>query len=362
MHISILTIAIATALCIGFACQVEAQGPVWTDAKTLTIEGKGWIDTPAFYDRIPSKYVGKISESVTWLATNSTGMVVRFITNSPTISAKWALTSPSLEMPHMPATGVSGLDLYVKHKGKWGFLANGRPAGVENTQTMAGGMPKVDTEYALYLPLYNGVKSVEIGIDAGATIKPAGPRTGGTKSVVFYGTSITQGGCASRPAMAYSTIIGRMLDMPTINLGFSGSGKAEHEASNMLAELDPAVYVIDCLPNMQADQVDERIRYMLSVLKAKRPNTPVILVENIIYQDQFVRTDKPQNTNVMNVTLAKIYKDEAKNWNGKLYYIKCDKLTGTDGEATVDGCHMTDLGFLRMSEVMVPVIKRALGK
>ncbi len=160
--------------------------------------------------------------------------------------------------------------------------------------------------------------------------------------------------------MGYTAIIGRMLDMPTINLGFSGSGKAEHAMSDLLAEIDAAAFVIDCLPNMQLDQVDERIRYMLKTLKNRHPETPVVLVENIIYQNAFVTTDKPAKSNPMNEVLAKIYRDQAKSWNGKLYYVKCDKLTGTDGEATVDGVHMTDLGFLRYSEVVAPVIRQAV--
>ena len=105
-------------------------------------------------------------------------------------------------------------------------------------------------EYVLYLPLYNGVQEVKIGVPEGATLEVAGPRPVGTKPIVFYGTSILQGGCASRPGMAYPAILGRRLDWPTINLGFSGNALSEPEVAQLLAELDPAVYVLDPLPNM----------------------------------------------------------------------------------------------------------------
>lgn len=355
-------IGVVVAICLSVATDAEAADMVWTDAKTLTLEGKGWKDTKEPYDRLPAKSIGVVPESVTGLATNSAGMVIRFVTDSPNISVKWNLTSSTLAMPHMPATGVSGVDLYVKKGDKWQWMAIGLPQQIENTAQLVGGGSTTLREFALYLPLYNGVSDVQIGTDATSTVKPAPPRKGGNKPVVFYGTSITQGGCASRPGMAYSCILGRMLDIPTINLGFSGSGKAEHEVSDLLAELDPGVFVIDCLPNMQASEVDERIRYMLKAIKARHPQTPVILVENIIYQSAFATSDNPSKTSDKNPVLEKVYKDNSKDWNGKLYYIPCDKLTGTDGEATVDGVHMTDLGFLRMSQVMEPVIKRALGE
>ena len=159
-------------------------------------------------------------------------------------------------LPHMPATGVSGVDLYAKDKGgRWEFVGNGRPAAATNTASFA--VPPGE-QYLLYLPLYNGVKSVEIGIPKGRKIAAASPRQH-RKPIVIYGTSITQGGCASRPGMAWTSIVGRRLDTPVINLGFSGSGKMEPAMADLLAELDPSVYVLDCIWNMSPEQVSERV-------------------------------------------------------------------------------------------------------
>jgi len=365
MMISMKTALIMTVSLIPFVCASsdaanDADLISWHDAKTQTVEGRGWSDTAEFYNRLPAKAQGKVPKSVWGLSKDSAGMVVRFVTDSPEIHARWKLISDSLGMPHMPATGVSGVDLYVRLDGKWLPLAVGRPSGLENESKLIAGLPSGEREYALYLPLYNGVISVEIGIAKTATIKPGPPRTLNIRPVVIYGSSITQGGCASRPGMAYPAIIGRRLDCPVINLGFSGSGKCEHEVSDLLAELDPEVYVIDCLPNMVTGDVDERIRYLLTLLRQKHPETPVILVEQAPCQSAFALIDPAAASASKNQVLQKIYKDCAKEWPGKLYYVKGNTLLGGDGEGTVDGVHPTDLGFQRMADALTPVIKKAL--
>ncbi len=135
----------------------------------------------------------------------------------------------------------------------------------------------------VYLPLYNGVESVEIGVTTNSICEPAPVRT--RKPIVFYGTSILQGGCASRPGMAYPAIVGRWLDWPTINLGFSGNAWSEPELAQLLAELDPQVYVLDPLPNMTEVKVRERMEPFVKTLRAAHPKTPIVLVENVEYCD-----------------------------------------------------------------------------
>jgi hypothetical protein len=129
-----------------------------------------------------------------------------------------------------------------------------------------------------------GVESVQIGLPLGAFLAKAPPRLAlFSKPVCIYGTSITQGGCASRPGMAYTAILDRRLDRPVINLGFSGNGPVELEVGRFLAELDPALCVLDCLPNMEAPQVNERAVPFVKLLRQSRPDTPIVLVENIAY-------------------------------------------------------------------------------
>jgi len=361
MHTTLaLAIAsVAPALLLGAPCEAaDTPSITWHDAKSLTVEGRGWTDTQQPFDRLPAKAEAVVPPIVWHLARNSAGIVVRFTTDSPEIRVKWKLTSANLAMNHMPATGVSGVDLYVKYRGNWRWLGVGRPNAEENESTLVTGITAEKREYALYLPLYNGVSSVEIGIPESAKIEPVPSHRLKMKPVVLYGTSILQGGCACRPGMAYPSIIGRKLDIETVNLGFSGAGQGEHVVSDLLAELDPQAYVIDCLPNMNAGMIDERIRYMLAAIKAKHPRTPVILVEEASFQYAFIhQTDAAV---AKNKVLAKLYKDLARDWNGRLFYVKGNTLMGKDGEPTVDGVHPNDIGFQRMADALAPVIKRVI--
>jgi lysophospholipase L1-like esterase len=263
-------------------------------------------------------------------------------------------------MDHMPATGVSGLDLYVRENGKWNWLAVGRPTQFPtNEVTLVQGLPEGLHEYLLYFPLYNGVESVQVGIPRGAMMAKAPQRAGRNQMICFYGTSITQGGCASRPGMAYPAILGRMLDQPTINLGFSGNGLMDLEMAKFLAELDPAIYVIDSLPNMEAAMVTERTETFVKILRRSHPETPIVLVENVTCQTEFVSARRDSYT-AKNAALRESYKKLTDGGVKGLHYLGGDDLLGHDGEATVDGTHPTDLGFLRMAEAMYPVLSRLL--
>jgi lysophospholipase L1-like esterase len=268
-------------------------------------------------------------------------------------------------MPHMPATGVSGLDLYVKaDDGRWRWVGVGQPQESKlNTSTLVAGLPPGRRDFLLYLPLYNGVASVELGVPEGRVIEKSPPRRAESrKPIVFYGTSITQGGCASRPGMAHTAILGRWLDRPVINLGFSGSGRMEPEMATLLAELDPAVYVLDCLPNMSAAEVATRVDPFVRTLRKAHPETPIVMAEDRPYTSGTVLPG-PRNHNADNHAALKMIYDRllADGIRG-LYYLPGSLQAGDDGEDTVDGAHPTDLGFLRMADGFEPVLSKALKR
>ena len=336
----------------------------WLDVKDLGVEGRGWSDTKAFYDRLPSKADGRVPNSVWHLSRQSAGLAVRFITDATTIGARWALTSSALGMPHMAATGVSGLDLYVKtDSGKWRWLACGQPGKQTNQAVLVKDLPPARREYLLYLPLYNGTASLEIGVPAEATLAPAGHwGPGQRKPIVFYGTSIQQGACASRPGMVHSAILGRRFQHPTINLGFSGTGKMEPVMADLLAELDPSIYVLDCLPNMDASLVTERVEPFVQKLRQAHPLTPILLVEDRRYPDGFLLERKRQTNDANHAALRAAFKRLKQAGVKNLYYISGDALLGDDGEATVDGSHPTDLGFMRQADAFAKVLGPLLQK
>lgn len=330
----------------------------WFDIRSFGVEGRGWNDTKDFYDRLPAKAEGVVRPPVWDLSRDSAGMCVRFVTDATTIRARWAVTNPWLYQPNATAIGVSGLDLYVKTEKGWHWLAVGIPHEQTNEVTLVKDLIPGKREYLLYLPLYNGTKFVELGISTNAVIRKAPPwGTGERKPIVFYGTSILQGLSASRPGMVHSAILGRKFNYPTINLGFSGNGKMEPEMADLLAELDPSVYVIDCLPNMVADEIKARTEPLVKKLRTAHPDVPIVLVEDRTMQDSFLiagRMEYYQDKDRAELKAAydRLQKDGVKN----LYYIPGEHLFGDDGEGSVDGSHPNDLGFTRQAEIFAKVL------
>lgn len=337
---------------------------VWYDIRLLGLEGQAWSDTKAPFDRLPARAEGVVRPPVWNLSRNSTGLCVRFETSARQIQARWTLINKNLALPHMPATGVSGLDLYARtDDGRWRWLANGRPTAESNTVVLASGLPAGSREYMLYLPLYNGVKSVEIGLPTGAKLHPAKARpTAKAKPIVFYGTSITQGGCASRPGMVHTAIIGRSLDMPIVNLGFSGNGTLDLKMAKFLGEINAAVYVLDCVPNLNAEQIRERAVPFVQALRKLRPDTPILMVEDrTLANAEFLSSARNRNTNNRSALKEAFTKLQGEGVPG-LHYLKGDDLIGDDGEGTVDGSHPTDLGFYRQAQVMTEALRPILAR
>ncbi len=262
---------------------------LWYDAKRLVVEGKGWDDTENFYERLPARAESQVPEAVWTLSKRAAGLAVRFSTDSKKIAAIW---DGGGAMNHMAATGNSGLDLYARRGDRWVFCGVGRPKLQRTTANLATNLPGKLSEYLLYLPLYCGVSELRIGIESEARMVAPRPRPADrAKPLVFYGTSITQGGCASRTGMCHPAILGRWFDREVLNLGFSGAGKMEPELARLLGELDAAVFVLECLPNMTTDMVRERVQPFVKILREARPATPILLVESPLNP-----SDNPGNT------------------------------------------------------------------
>lgn len=356
------------------------KGTAWYDARLLGIEGQAFRDTKAPFDRLPARaeppaprkgdseeatkdaQKGKVRTDVWNLSRDSAGLCVRFLTDASTISCDWTLTKANLAMPHMPATGVSGVDLYVRDDaGKWRWLACKPPVAQSTSTVVVTNLPAGTREYRLYLPLYNGVKDIRIGIPE-KSILSRGPKfaAGHERPIVFYGTSITHGASASRTGMVHTAILGRRLDRPVVNLGFSGNGRMETEVVTFLNEIDAAVFVIDCLPNIGAAEVTARTAPLVEQIRKAHPDTPILLVEDRNYSDSFLIASKRTRNETSQAALKKEFETlKAKGVKG-LYYLAGDKLLGDDNEGTVDSSHPTDLGFFRQADAFEPVLREIL--
>ena len=326
----------------------------WYDARELVVEGRGWTDTETFFERLPARAKPGLTPAVRNLCANSAGIVVRFVTDAPKIYADW--TTTGFSMHHMAPSGIRGLDLYSRRGERWVFEGIGRPLDEHTTATIGTFMPPMPaepTEFMLYLPLYDATKDLRIAVAAGSLMAlPVARPAERARPIVFYGTSITQGGCASRSGMAHPAILGRWLDREVINLGFSGAGKMEPEMAALLAELDPALYVLECLPNLNADMVAKQVTLFVHTLRAAHPETPILLVENPI---------RPE-TNTGNAELRKAYSALLAENIPHLHYLPGEGQFHGPEHGTVDGVHPTDLGFLRLAQFYSPVLSRILGQ
>jgi hypothetical protein len=302
------------------------------------------------YDRLPISYKEIVREPLWDQSKSSAGLSIRFRSNTSCISVKWTLLFNN-SMNHMAETGIKGVDLYFNNNGKWQYLNTARPVHLENEFMLVKNMPAAMREYKMYLPLYDGIEKIEVGIDSNSVIER--PAASNSRSIIFYGTSITQGGCASRPGMAHTNIISRKLNVDCINFGFSGNGKMEQPVNELIAGFDPLFYVIECLPNMTTEQVVERTVPLVKTIREKHHETPIVLVDNFIYES--LALDTAENSIIMekNAALKNEYDKMIEAGFSNIFYISSEHATGDDHEGTVDGVHFTDLGFIRYADFLI---------
>ena len=258
---------------------VVTNGVKWVDGRYLPIEGRAFDGTEHYYDRLPSNVTTSVNGNVRTMKHHTAGMQFRFVTDSKTLVFKWVPYNASLEADNMAASGASGIDVYRfdAARGRWLYVKTGR------ISSSAGGSLSLDwtpgTPCLVNLPLFNGIREFSLGIAPEATVTRLPPHRGGNvKPIVFYGSSFTQGLGASRPGMAFVNIVGRMLDVPVVNLGFSGGCFMELEMSEHLAAIDASCYVLECPDDMDAATVCEPF---ISNLRTMRPNVPIVMAEKL---------------------------------------------------------------------------------
>ena len=349
----------------------------------LPVIGKGFTDcirqndtvSDGYYTRLPASVQNSIRKAVWDLGQNSSGIAVRFRSDSKCIGAKWKLLN-NFSMAHMAATGIRGLDLYaLGEDNEWHFAGTAQPNGKESRNVFIRKMDGRMREYLMYLPLYDGVISLEIGIDSTAsllmpenpdllTLSAENPAEG---AILIYGTSVTQGGCATRPGMSFTSILERWLHRQTINLGFSGNGRMDKIMADEIAKVPASVYVIDCLANCDYDIVRDSTEYFIRTIAEANPQTPILMLSNYCYPyhwlDAQFREDAAKENALWKEFCDRLRKEGYKNIRYIDLYSDCNmkkSAIGPDREGTVDGVHMTDLGFLRYAETLLPYLEKAL--
>lgn len=323
----------------------------------VTAEG---LESP--YDRLPSYLKDSIRQELWDLGKNSSGVAVRFRTDSKKITARWEVLN-NMWMNHMAPAGIKGLDLYTWENGKWMFVGSGRPGHAKGTfvSTFISNTDGQMREYMLYMPLYDCATRVEIGVMGKARLeKPEIVAPIQEKPVVVYGTSITQGGCASRPGMSYTSILSRRMNREFINLGFSGNGRLDYEIARLMAQVDASCYVLDNMANCTTPMLD-RLEGFVKILRDAHPDTPIVLLGNSHYTFVRFNTISAKEVKEKDARLLELFRQMYRT-DKNLYYISGEDLIGPDDEGTVDGTHFTDLGFMRMSDNLYPALERILRR
>ncbi len=336
------------------------DGLDWYDVTQWGVEGRILPEQTRqqWFDRLPASAEKSVTEAVWRLSQDSAGMMARFKTDSQSIHVHYKLKKSNLAMAHMPATGVSGVDLYARDdNGSWRWVQVTRPNSQEIKTEIVSGLAAGEREYAAYLPLYNGVEFMSIGVEHGSNFEGLAPRN---RPIVFYGTSITHGACASRPGMVHTAILGRWLDRPIVNLGFSGNGRMDKEVGDYLTEIDAAALVIDCLPNMGPDDVAKKCVPLVRQLRTAHPLTPIVLVEDRRNTNDWILPRRQRHHTLNHAALREAYATLIDEGVTNLHYIPGDRLYGEDGEGATDGSHASDLGFMRQAEVFEPILRRAI--
>ena len=333
----------------------------WHDVTAWGVEGREFTGEKRlrWFDRLPAAAEATVTKRVWDLSRDSAGMVVHFKTDASSLHVQYLLARDRLAMPHMPATSASGVDFYARNdKGEWKWVGVTKPAAKEVKVEAASGLLPGFREYAAYLPLYNGVEYLRIGVSAGARFEGVAPRR---TPIVFYGTSITHGASASRAGMGHPAILGRRLDRPVVNLGFAGNGQMDAAVGDCLVRIDAAAYVIDCLPNMTPKLVTERTEPLVRQIRAVKAATPIVLVEDRRMTNEWIKPERKRFHDENHAALRAAYDRLIKSGVKNLFYIPGDHLYGDDTEGATDGSHASDLGFMRQADVMEPILRKALG-
>lgn len=320
----------------------------YVNGKDFVLQGQANIVNSERYYRLDSIETIRLPKTIQKLSRSTAGFNLNFGTNSNSIHVKWELDKYR-SLWNMTPLAVNGFDLYGWNGNDWQYVASAKPTDSFNSVEIIKNLDGKMHNYKLYFPLYTGVKEVQIGIDKDAKILHSGlfPTS---KKAVIYGSSITQGASASRPGMAFPSIIGRNMNMEFINLGFSGAGKMELELASILGKMDADIFILDCVPNPSVKEIKERTIPFVEELRKARLNTPILMVESVFRENAFWDNKLKKKVTKQNNAYRTAFETLIEQGYKNLYYIWSNELIGDDHEATIDGTHLTDLGQKRIAE------------
>ncbi len=302
------------------------------------------------YRRIPENVAANVNDGVKGHSTNTAGGRIRFRTDSQSVVIK-VKTDKNSQMFHATPLMESGFDLYIDGLFESVYAGVVKPAFGERAEyEFEIQLPAGEKDITVNMPLYGDVKSLEIGLNENATLSKHRPYLN-SKPIVYYGSSITQGGCATRPGKTYEAIISRKTNTDYINLGFSGSARGEKAIAEYIAGLDMSIFVCDYDHNASQAMLRETHFPMYKTIREKHPDIPYLMVTRPDFK--YSRDDFQRRAIIMESYLKAFTggDDNVYFIDGSTFF--CGKEIG---ECTVDGVHPTDDGFARMASLIGDVI------
>lgn len=345
--------------------KVDENGCLYRDVKEypFSLEGLAFYEeNEKAYYRLPKSFTtNEINEGALTLSNHTSGVCVRFRSDSKQIVIR-AILAFSSDMDHMTRAGSCGFDSYCKPlNGEWTYNATVKPGRdqngvVRNISAVIGKNPEGRLcDWMVNFPLYGGVEKVELGFQEGSILLEATPHKY-KDPVLFYGSSITQGGCASRPGNQYTSMLCRKVGAPQINLGFSGSGRGEIALAHRIAGLKLSAFVYDYDHNApDPEHLQKTHEPFFQAIRSVQKDLPIIMMSKCDYYPTAVNDLRRE-------IIRTTFLNAVKNGDKHVYYIDGEKLFGKNmrDACTVDGCHPNDLGFYRMYKNVLPVLKKAL--
>lgn len=332
----------------------------WNIITPADVEGKGWENTVCPFDRLPAK-IKDVLPKVWENSHSSTGMCFHFNSDSSYIYAKLKLGSEKLGEQNFNVCSHSGVDLYCydAKQNRWRWAAATPHNMLKNQNSEIRLLDSLNREmrsWLMYMPLRNQLLEISIGVEDGAEFQIVPPRT--EPPIVYYGTSIVHGAFTIRAGLGIAQRLARNLNMPLINLGFSGAAKMEKEMSRLLTELDAGIFVIDAYHNLSPDDVKNNAEQFIDILCSAKPDTPVVvlgapqLLNAWLYPH--IKEEQDSKTILLNTICKKMMLKYP-----NLHYIKGENFYGSD-EVSMDGVHPNDEAFANMSEILTGEISQII--
>jgi lysophospholipase L1-like esterase len=358
---------------MAFSMTIANDNFKWIDVrkdKTIAIDGLPWFaENRESFHRLPNRVNNKINEYASSMGKCPSGARIRFKTDSTVLKLKITHgmkdqsrhSSAKLSYWNLSSISASGIDLYIGAPSDMNFWMTTEPKDAQNEyeHLYFQNKSQVIRELTLYLPTYAELAELKIGIDPNAVILPPTPYRI-KKPIVFYGTSITQGACASRGSNGYVPIVGRRLNADIVNLGFSSGGCGEEIMAQLIAEIDASIYVVDSVGNMDAELMEQRYEKFVKILREKKPDIPVVLMTKIHFAKE-IEPEIAGEYDRLHIPLFATYKTLKGQGDDKVYLFDCGAiiLSGHD-HPTADGVHLNDLGFKMVADELAPFLGKII--